>query len=102
LIYWELANDLNELFWLRGPATLSMHFLLWSIYKNLDPSVLIAMIFSWVAQGVLIIPHGAIHALYHVHSPDALLPLDRVLEDSGFERHGVLVHGGGDGQREEA
>ncbi len=55
-----------------------------------------------LAQGdLIIIPHGAGHALYHGHSPDAILPLDRVLEDSGFEGHGVLVHGGGDNRHEE-
>ena len=55
-----------------------------------------------LAQGdLIIIPHGASHALYHGPSPDAILPLDKVLEESGFEGHGVLVHGGGDGQHEE-
>jgi len=55
-----------------------------------------------LAQGdLIIIPHGAGHALYHGHSPDAVLPLERVLEDSGFKGHGVLVHGGEEEPREE-
>lgn len=55
-----------------------------------------------LAQGdLIIIPHGAGHALYHGHSPDAVLPLDEVLEVSGFKGHGVLVHGGGEDPREE-
>lgn len=55
-----------------------------------------------LAQGdLIIIPHGASHALFHGQSPDAILPLDRVLEDSGFEGHGVLVYGGGEEEHEE-
>ena len=49
-----------------------------------------------LAQGsLLIVPHGAGHALYCGHDPEnTVLPLDRVLEDSGFDGTGVLVHGG--------
>ncbi|WP_299656364.1 AraC family transcriptional regulator [uncultured Tateyamaria sp.] len=49
-----------------------------------------------VAQGdLIIIPHGAAHDLIcgrHPHS--AVLPLDTVLERSGYNGRGVLVYGG--------
>ena len=51
-----------------------------------------------LAQGdLIIIPHGAAHDLYC--SPEtkrAILPLDTVLERSGYDGTGVLVYGGGD------
>ena len=51
-----------------------------------------------LAQGdLIIIPHGASHDLYC--SPEtkrAILPLDTVLERSGYTGTGVLVYGGGD------
>ena len=49
-----------------------------------------------VAQGdLVIIPHGAGHTLSCRHSgPEAVLPLDDVLERSGFSGHGTLVWGG--------
>ncbi len=55
-----------------------------------------------VAQGdLVIIPHGAAHDLFCGYTTDpAVLPLDRVLEQSGFAGHGVLVHGGEDETRE--
>ena len=55
-----------------------------------------------LAQGdLIIIPHGAAHDLYCSHTTDqAVLPLDRVLEQSGFSGRGVLVHGGEDKSRE--
>ena len=55
-----------------------------------------------LAQGsLLIVPHGAGHALYCGHDPDnTVLPLDRVLENSGFDGKGVLVHGGAAGGHE--
>jgi len=51
-----------------------------------------------VAQGdLIIIPHGAPHDLYCGKDPDnTILPLDEVLEKSGFNGTGVLVHGGGE------
>jgi AraC family transcriptional regulator, activator of mtrCDE len=55
-----------------------------------------------LTQGdLVIIPHGAAHALYCSGSVDAdILPLDDVLERSGYSGQGVLVHGGGDTTRE--
>ena len=55
-----------------------------------------------LAQGdLIIIPNGSAHDLYcgHATQPD-VLPLDRVLEQSGFTGQGVLVHGGEDTSRE--
>jgi AraC-like DNA-binding protein len=44
---------------------------------------------------LVIIPYGASHDLYCGHDPEnTILPLDRVLEQSGFTGSGVLVHGG--------
>ena len=55
-----------------------------------------------VAQGdLVIIPRGAAHDLFCGYTTDpTVLPLDRVLEQSGFSGHGVLVHGGTDDARE--
>lgn len=49
-----------------------------------------------LSQGdLVIIPHGAAHDLFGGRSGDeTVLPLDRVLEQSGFKGEGVLVHGG--------
>lgn len=49
-----------------------------------------------LAQGdLVIIPHGAPHALYCGHDPETtIMPLDVVLELSGFDGSGVLVYGG--------
>lgn len=49
-----------------------------------------------LAQGdLLIIPHGASHKLYCApETRDAVLPLDTVLERSGYTGSGVLVYGG--------
>ncbi len=55
-----------------------------------------------LAQGdLIIIPNGSAHDLYcgHATRPD-ILPLDQVLEQSGFTGQGVLVHGGADTGRE--
>lgn len=50
---------------------------------------------------LIIIPHGASHALYCGHDPDnTILPLDTVLEKSGFDGSGVLVYGGEETQSE--
>jgi AraC family transcriptional activator of mtrCDE len=53
-------------------------------------------------QGDLImIPHGAAHVLFCRHTaPDEALPLDNVLEMSGYTGEGVLVYGGEGGDRE--
>jgi AraC-like DNA-binding protein len=55
-----------------------------------------------LAQGdLIIIPHGAAHSLYC--SPETAqnaLPLDTVLEESGYNGRGVLVYGGHDKTRE--
>lgn len=50
----------------------------------------------FLAQGdLIIIPHGASHNLYCGHEPEkTILPLDRVLEQSGYKGSGVLVYGG--------
>lgn len=55
-----------------------------------------------LAQGDLIlIPHGAAHDLISGRdTQDAVLPLDQVLEQSGYDGRGVLVYGGADGDRE--
>lgn len=55
-----------------------------------------------LAQGdLVIIPHGAAHDLYCGHDPDStILPLDRVLELSGYKDEGVLVYGGEEDERE--
>jgi AraC family transcriptional activator of mtrCDE len=49
-----------------------------------------------LAQGdLVIIPHGAAHSLYSEQTnPEDALPLDHVLEASGFTGEGVWVHGG--------
>jgi len=52
-----------------------------------------------LAQGdLVIIPHGAAHVLScnHTGSDDAL-PLDDVIQRSGYPGHGTLVYGGGGG-----
>ena len=51
-----------------------------------------------LAQGdLVIIPHGASHDLYCGHDPErTILPLDIVLEKSGYQNTGVLVYGGQD------
>ena len=55
-----------------------------------------------LAQGdLVIIPHGAPHDLYCGHDPDrTIMPLDTVLESSGFKGTGVLVYGGDEPQSE--
>ncbi|WP_298835897.1 AraC family transcriptional regulator [uncultured Roseobacter sp.] len=55
-----------------------------------------------LAQGdLVIIPHGAPHALYCGHTPErTIMPLDTVLQVSGFTGSGVLVHGGDEPQSE--
>lgn len=55
-----------------------------------------------LAQGdLVIIPHGASHALYCGHEPETtIMPLDIVLERSGFDGSGVLVYGGDEPQSE--
>jgi AraC family transcriptional regulator, activator of mtrCDE len=49
-----------------------------------------------LAQGdLVIIPHGAGHSLYCAATEDdAILHLDRVIEESGYDGDGVLVYGG--------
>ncbi|WP_299831041.1 AraC family transcriptional regulator [uncultured Roseobacter sp.] len=49
-----------------------------------------------VAQGdLIIIPHGTAHDLYCGHDPErTIMPLDTVLQASGFDGSGVLVYGG--------
>ncbi len=51
-----------------------------------------------VAQGdLVIVPHGAGHALYRGQDPETtVLPLETVLEKSGYDGTGVLVYGGDD------
>ncbi len=50
---------------------------------------------------LVIIPHGAPHSLYgSPQTKDQVLPLDTVLEQSGYTGTGVLVHGGGGDDRE--
>lgn len=55
-----------------------------------------------LAQGdLLIIPHGAPHSLYCGHEAEkTILPLDAVLEKSGYDGSGVLVYGGEEMQSE--
>lgn len=55
-----------------------------------------------LAQGdLIIIPHGAQHDLYCGHDREnTVLPLDTVLEQSGYNGVGVLVHGGEEPQSE--
>ncbi len=55
-----------------------------------------------MAQGdLVIIPHGAPHALYCGHDPErTIMPLDAVLDTSGFTGSGVLVYGGDEPQSE--
>lgn len=55
-----------------------------------------------LAQGdLVIIPHGASHDLYCGHEPErTVMPLDAVLEKSGFDGSGVLVYGGEEPQSE--
>ncbi|KAB7614003.1 AraC family transcriptional regulator [Amylibacter sp. SFDW26] len=55
-----------------------------------------------LAQGdLIIIPHGSAHSLYCGHDPEnTILPLDEVLERSGFDGSGVLVFGGDEDERE--
>ncbi len=53
-------------------------------------------------QGDLIlIPHGSAHALLcNEVTPLDALPLEQVLEDAGYKGDGVLIHGGGDEDRD--
>ena len=55
-----------------------------------------------LAQGdLIIIPHGASHEIYCGHEPErTILPLDVVLEKSGYDGAGVLVYGGEEPQSE--
>ena len=55
-----------------------------------------------LAQGdLVIIPHGASHSLYCGHeSEQTIMPLDAVLQASGFDGSGVLVYGGEELQSE--
>jgi len=55
-----------------------------------------------LAQGdLVIIPHGTPHSLYCGHEPErTILPLDVVLEKSGYDGSGVLVYGGEEPQSE--
>lgn len=55
-----------------------------------------------IAQGdLIIIPHGNSHEIYCGHEPErTIMPLDAVLEQSGYEGSGVLVHGGEEPQSE--
>ena len=55
-----------------------------------------------LAQGdLVIIPHGAPHDLYCGHDPSrTIMPLDTILEVSGFTGSGVLVYGGDEPQSE--
>ncbi|MFD3191286.1 AraC family transcriptional regulator [Sedimentitalea sp. HM32M-2] len=50
---------------------------------------------------LLIVPHGASHKLYCApETRDAVLPLDTVLERSGYTGTGVLVYGGDEDDRD--
>ena len=50
---------------------------------------------------LVIVPHGASHDLFCGHEPEhTVMPLDVVLERSGFDGSGVLVYGGEDAQSE--
>lgn len=55
-----------------------------------------------LAQGdLLIIPHGASHKLYCApETRNSVLPLDTVIERSGFTGTGVLVYGGDEDDRD--
>ena len=55
-----------------------------------------------LAQGdLLIIPHGASHKLYCApENKDSILPLDTVIQKSGFNGTGVLVYGGEEDDRD--
>ncbi len=55
-----------------------------------------------LAQGdLIIIPHGASHDLFCGHAPEhTVMPLDAVLEKSGYDGSGVLVYGGEEVQSE--
>lgn len=55
-----------------------------------------------LAQGdLIIIPHGSQHDLYCGHDPEhTIMPLDTVLERSGYKGSGVLAYGGDDVQGE--
>ncbi|MEM7303078.1 MAG: AraC family transcriptional regulator [Pseudomonadota bacterium] len=55
-----------------------------------------------IAQGdLLIIPHGASHKLYCApETRNSVLPLDTVVERSGFTGTGVLVYGGDEDDRD--
>ena len=55
-----------------------------------------------LTQGdLIVIPHGAEHMLLCQHSgPEEALPLDRVLQESGYSGQGVLVHGGDEDTRD--
>lgn len=55
-----------------------------------------------LAQGdLVIIPHGAAHDIFGgSQGDDVVLPLERVLEVSGYDGSGVLVHGGETDERE--
>lgn len=55
-----------------------------------------------LAQGdLIIIPHGASHSLYCGKNPEkTILPLDTVLEKSGYDGSGVLVYGGDEDDNE--
>ena len=55
-----------------------------------------------LAQGdIIVVPHGAEHMLLCRHSdPMDALPLDRVLQDSGYKGDGVLVYGGDEDDRD--
>ena len=55
-----------------------------------------------LAQGdLVIIPHGAAHDIFGGdQDKDAVLPLEQVLEVSGYDGSGVLVHGGEADERE--
>jgi AraC family transcriptional activator of mtrCDE len=55
-----------------------------------------------LAQGdLVIIPHGAAHSMYCGHDPErTIMPLDVVLEKSGYDGSGVLVYGGEEPQSE--
>jgi len=56
----------------------------------------------FLAQGdLIIIPHGARHNIYCGHEPEnTILPLDSVLERSGYTGTGVLIYGGAEDESE--
>lgn len=55
-----------------------------------------------LAQGdLIIIPHGESHSLYcETTAPDDVLPLETVLQKSGYTGEGVLVYGGDVSERD--